>query len=384
MSSSKSVKYLASAAKCLLTGKKNESIFDDIFIEDGINFLTEKIEAKYINADEHFVKTLPYDENNNDISRENVDIINNAISKCLRKNNIVKNIINNTCNGNIISTLKETFPITSSTRGTQVIIYTLDNKEPTIVYYEKRPDRANVSINTFPEYTSLSFKLLYEKFQDRREIFANSSRETDTMVDIWLGDSLSSPDLNLYLTIDTFIKGINNTIIGIHTPVKLNLILEKKNTIPYPLTQYINNVNSTLKKFVNGEEDQITTLNYGSVSNINEFKVIVSATNPEWNNKYINELKMNGSNFDVRELFTPIIRELNNDYDDYNIGDTSISLIKILDVDFLTFNKIIISENKKILQLYILNISKILEYKLKVVRDTMIDGTHIVGNLKVE
>jgi len=360
MSSSKSVKYLASAAKCLLTGTKNESNFDDIFIEDGINFLTEKIEASYINADEHFAKTLPYDENNNDISRENIGIINNNIDKCLHKNILVKNIINNTCNGNIISTLKETFPITTSTPGTKVIIYTIDNKEPTIVYYEKRPDRVNMSINTFPEYTSLSFKILYEKFQERREIFANSSRKTDTMVDIRLVDSLSSPDLNLYLTIDTFIKGINNTIIGIHTLVKLDIVLEQENTIPYPLTQYINQVNSTLKKFVNGEEDQITTINYGSVSNINELKVIESATNPEWNNRYINELNMNGINFDARELFTSIIRELNNDYDDYNIGDTSISLIKILDVDFLTFNKIIISENKKILQLYILNISEIL------------------------
>jgi hypothetical protein len=360
MSSSKSVKYLASAAKCLLTGTKNESNIDDIFVEDRINFLTEKLEANYINADEHFAKTLPYDENNNDISRANIGIINNNIDKCLHKNILVKNIIKNSADGKILSTLKDTFPITSSTPGTKVIIYTIDHNEPTIVFYERRPDRENMSINTFPEYASLSFKILYEKFQERREIFANSSFKTDTMFDITFVNDLSCSGLILYLTIDTFIKGINNTIIGIHTLVKLDLVLEQENTIPYPLTQYINQVNSTLKKFVNGEEDQITTLNYGSVSNINELKVIESATNPEWNNKYINELNMNGINFDVRELFTSIIRELNNDYDDYNIGDTSISLIKILDVDFLTFNKIIISENKKILQLYILNISEIL------------------------
>jgi len=412
MSVYKSLKYLDSAVECLLTGTKNKlndgnndnnnrisrqvlatSLYPRIeespilnnsdFVQDGITFWNEQLESKYNNANDFFVNTNPYDENSNAISRENVGIINKAIRKGLRKNNMVKNIIKNVADGNIIIALKEALQYSNFAQDTKVIQYSIDNKEPNILFHEKHPEHVNVSIEKYPEYLKIAYEIFYEKFQERRTTFANSSHTIDTMFDIILYNiNETDAEPSILLIIDTFIKDIydNNNILGIHTHVeKLDLILEKKNTIPYPLTQYINQINSTLKNFVNGEEDQVTTVSYGPVSNINEFKVIASATNPEWDDTYINELKMNGSNFDVRELFISIIRELNNDFGDYNDGDTSISLIKILDEDFLSMNKIVFDGNKRILQLFIVNITDVIRSKLTVVGDSTFNGNILVG-----
>ena len=327
-------------------------------------------------------KTEPAPDEN--ISIENVSMINQACDICLKKNNLLKKIIDGReKNDNIVTLVKESLQYSNAKKTSKIIIYPLDiSKEPTIAYYENYTSYENSSINTFTDYEKNALALFYTKYEKRRKLLAISDYDSITTFDIVLyKTNQEDSEPTIFLTVDTFMKDKydKNNIIGVHSILPINLILEIKNTIPYGLAKYMVSLNSTFQKFIAGEEENIIIMDYGMVSDSNILKIISSPNYSEWNGTYIEELKINGSNFDVPGLFKEILADLNNDFGDYNNGDTSFSLLKILDEDFLSMNKIVFDGNRRVLQLFILNITDVIRSELTVVGDSTFNGNILVG-----
>ena len=341
-------------------------------------------ELKYFNYDDHIFTVDVDNEIEYNLSINNINNINKLFSKLVDKNNFIKKyLLLEEINSveDFSSILNKYLRITNFDKNTVIALH--DNI-PMFLYHEEFPEFILKDINTLPYYYKASISNFVNYRKNVIEDFINSDENIKQQVDIFLYKRHPDSSIEPHISLNTFMRNpLDKTkVISIDStyPINLDLITDK---LPKEINGYLNFLNTEMEGFLNSIEiNDVITLEYGNNTEISNLKILSSPLYPEWQNNYISEIKINGSNEQPSKIFQNLLSELNSKFSSLEENELTISILNIKDDKFLFYNKLIPGDEKPILLCKYFEISTIAAPINKIIGDSQIDGNILVGKDK--
>lgn len=247
-------------------------------------------------------------------------------------------------------------------------------KEDTFYYYTYNHDIENIPINDIPneELKNLIINARINTYKKLIDLI--NSNKNDIYITYNYYPYINGISINFKLLIRDILN--NDSWIEIGYAVNIQELYFKKvifnDKISNDYTLLLNNI----EQIMNNPDNFTNTIwEYGIIQDFNKLKCIESTLYPYWNNLYIQECFIKGSNQNIPNIIKNIIYDLNLNYPELENGQVIFTNYSMLNINYVAIVKIILINQKLCFQINEININNIFETSLLINGDTKIKGS---------